>query len=206
VFSANDSIFVGSPDRAGPPDFLLYQTFFEALRWMPDDRVYGIRFVPPAAVVLRLDHLPVTLDSLLADNGFFWPSADGRWIAYTNSAYTEAWIEPLPRDGRRYQAAAGNLADIQWLSGSELGVPITDGPRTRMERVTVDASANPPVRDRGWWADVPRFRDTNGPSFATAPGGGVIYLQGAVNRPAPYLRVVPHWVDRMKKAVDAANK
>ncbi len=206
LFSADDSIFVGSPDRAGPPDFLLYRTFFEALRWMPDDRVYGIRFVPPAAVVLRLDQRPVTLDSLFADNGFLWPSADGRWIAYTNSAYTEAWIEPLPRDGRRYQAAAGNLADIQWLSGSELGVPITDGPRTRIERVTVDASANPPVRNRGWWADAPRFRDTNGPSFATAPGGGVIYLQGAVSTPAPYLRVVPHWVDRMKQAVDEANK
>ncbi|MEO5824863.1 MAG: protein kinase, partial [Gemmatimonadales bacterium] len=206
VFGASDSIFVGSPDRAGPPEFLLYQPDFEALRWMPDDRVFGIRFVPAAAMVLRIGQRPVTVDSLLSGNGFFWPSADGRWLAYTNSAYTEAWIEPFPQDGRRYQAAAGNLADIQWLSGSELGVPMTDGPRTRIERVTVDPSANPPVQNRGLWADAPQFRDTNGPSFAPAPGGGVIYLQGAVGRPAPYLRVVPEWVDRMKQAVDEANR
>jgi hypothetical protein len=44
------------------------------------------------------------------------------------------------------------------------------------------------------------------PSFATAPGGGFIYLQGAIERPAAYLRVVPHWVDRMKQAVDEANR
>jgi len=206
VFGASDSIFVGSPDRSGPPEFLLYLPDFEALRWMPDDRVFGIRWTPNAATVLRLDRRPVTIDSLFSDTGFEWPSADGRWIAYTNSAYTEAWIEPLPRDGRRFQAAAGNIADIQWLSGTELGVPITDGVRTRMERVTVDAGANPPVRNRGWWADAPQFRDTNGPSFARAPGGGVIYLRGAVGRPASYLRVVPHWVDRMKRAVDEANR
>jgi hypothetical protein len=87
-----------------------------------------------------------------------------------------------------------------------LGVPITVGARTRLERVTVDARANPPVQNRGWWADAPRFRDTNGPSFATAPGGGVIYLQGAIDRPASYLRVVPRWVDRMKRAVDEVNR
>jgi hypothetical protein len=39
-----------------------------------------------------------------------------------------------------------------------------------------------------------------------APGGGLIYLQGAADRPATYLRVVPHWVERMKQAVDAANR
>lgn len=72
--------------------------------------------------------------------------------------------------------------------------------------MTVDARANPPVQNRGWWADAPRFRDTNGPSFALGFGGGVIYLQGAVGRPASYLRVVPRWVDRMKQAVDEANR
>ena len=75
-----------------------------------------------------------------------------------------------------------------------------------MERVTVDATASPPVRNHGWWADAPQFRDTNGPSFAMAHGGGVIYLRGAVGRPVSYLRVVPQWVDRMKRAVDAANR
>ncbi len=206
LFGVSDSLFVGSPDRSSSPEFLLYVPEFEAMRWMPDDRLFGIRWRPNAALVLRLDRRPVAIDSLFTDTGYLFPSADGRWIAYSNKAYTEAWIEPLPRDGRRFLAAAGNTEDIQWLSAFELGVPITDGSRTRIERVTVDARANPPVRNRGWWADAPQFRDANGPSFSTAPGGGLIYLQGAIERPASYLRVVPHWVDRMKKAVDEANR
>jgi hypothetical protein len=207
LLGEGDSLFLGSPDRSGSPEFLVsVPGGFEPLRWMSDNRVYGFRNRPTSALVLRIDARPVTVDSLFSDTGFPWPSADGRWIAYSNNAYTEAWIEPLPRDGRRFQAAAGNLEDIQWLSPFELGVPITDGPRTRMERVTVEPAANPPVRNRGRWADAPGFRDTNGPSFSVAPGGGVIYLRGAPDRPASYLRVVPHWVDRMKRAVDEANR
>ncbi|MEP7325875.1 MAG: hypothetical protein ABI836_08005, partial [Gemmatimonadota bacterium] len=206
AFGRSDSVFIGSPDRPDAPEFLVYIPTFEALQWTPDNRLFGIRWVPNAAVELRLDRRPVTVNSLFSDTGFPLPSADGHWIAYTNKAYTEAWIEPLPRDGRRFLAASGNLEDVQWLSPSELGVPITDGSRTWIERVTVDPRANPPVSNQGPWADAPQFRDTNGPSFATAPGGGVIYLRGAAGRPATYLRVVPHWVDRMKQAVDEANR
>lgn len=206
LFGSGDSLFVGSPDRSGTPEFLAHiPGNVEAMRWV-GDRVFAVHFDPQTALVLNLDRRPVTIDSLLAGNGFAWPSADGRWIAYTNGAYTEAWIEPLPADGRRFQAAAGNLEDIQWLSASELGIPITEGSRTRIERVTLVPGANPPLENQGWWADAPQFRDTDGPSFATAPGGGLIYLRGAVGRPASYLRVVPHWVDRMKRAVDAANR
>jgi serine/threonine-protein kinase len=113
LFGASDSLFVGSPDRSGAPEFLLHVPRFEALQWMPDDRLFGIRWNPNAAVALRLDQRPVTIDSLFSDTGFFWLSADGRWVAYNNAAFTEAWIEPLPRDGRRFQAAAGNLSEIQ---------------------------------------------------------------------------------------------
>jgi hypothetical protein len=72
--------------------------------------------------------------------------------------------------------------------------------------VNVDPAANPPVRSQGRWADAPEFRDTNGPSFAVAPGGGVIYLRGAADRAVSYLRVSPQWVDRMKQVVDEANR
>jgi serine/threonine-protein kinase len=149
LFGDTDSLFLGSPDRSGSPEFLVnVPGGFEPMRWTSDHRVYGVRNRPSSALVLRIDVRPVTVDSLFSDTGFPWPSADGRWIAYSNNAYTEAWIEPLPRDGRRFQAAAGNLEDIQWLSAFELGVPITQGPRTRMERVTVEPTANPPVRNR----------------------------------------------------------
>jgi hypothetical protein len=207
VFGNVDSLFVGSPDRSGPPEFLLAMPGgIEAMRWTPDGRLIALKYRSASALAVRLDRRPATAETLFSGNGFVFPSADGRWIAYTNLAYTEAWIEPFPRDGRRFQAALGNLEDIQWLSAFELGVPITDGGRTRLERVTVDPGANPPVRNRGRWADAPEFRDTNGPSFATAPGGGLIYLRGAPDRPVSYLRVVPLWVDRMKAAVDQANR
>ena len=39
-----------------------------------------------------------------------------------------------------------------------------------------------------------------------AAGGGFIYMQGAADRPIPYLRVVPNWVEQMKRAVDAADR
>jgi len=207
VFSTFDSLFVGSPDRSGSPEFLFHVPGgADALQWMPDGRVILFQYESYGVWGFRIDRRPIAVDTLFSGNGFTWLSGDGRWVAYVNPSWTEAWIEPLPRDGRRYPAAAGNLADPQWLSAFEFGVPITEGGRTRLERVTVDPKADPPVRNRGRWADAPGFRDTNGPSFAMAPGGGLIYLQGAADRPATYLRVVPHWVDRMKQAVDEANR
>jgi hypothetical protein len=207
LFGDTDSLFLGWPDRSDAPEFLLHLSGgFEMNRWLADDRVFGWRYNPKQAVAFRIDRRPITVDTLLSDNGFAFPSADGRWLGYADAAFTEAWVEPLPRDGRRFQVASGNLGDPQWLSAVELGVSLVDGGRTRIERVTIDPAANPPARNRGVWAEAPDFRETNGPSFATAPGGGVIYLRGAADRPTSYLRVVPAWVDRMKKAVDKANR
>jgi serine/threonine-protein kinase len=207
LFGDTDSLFLGSPDRSDAPVFLLHLPgSFEMHRWLPDGRVFGRVYNPNLAIAFRIDRRPITIDTLVSNNGFAFPSADGRWLGYADAAYTEAWVEPLPGDGRRFQVASGNLGDPQWLSARELGVSMIDGGRTRIERVTIDPAANPPARNRGVWAEAPDFRETNGPSFAMAPGGGVIYLRGAVDRPASYLRVVPHWVDRMKRAVDEANR
>ena len=207
LFGDTDSLFLGSPDRSDAPEFLLHLPGeFEMNRWLADGRVFGWRHNPKKAMAFRINRRPITIDTLLSNNGFAFPSADGRWLGYADAGFSEAWVEPLPRDGRRFQVASGNLGDPQWLSALELGVSMVDGTRTRIERVTIDPAANPPARNRGVWAEAPDFRETNGPSFAMAPGGGVIYLRGAADRPASYLRVVPHWVERMKKAVDAANR
>ncbi len=207
AFTTFDSVFVGSPDRADPPEFLFpVPGGGDVSQWMPDGRVTLIEYESLGIWSFRIDQRPFVMDTLFTGNGFTWLSADGRWVGYVNPSWTEAWIEPFPRDGRRYPVATGNLADPQWMSGFEFGVPITEGERTRLERVTVTPGSDPPARNRGQWADAPRFRDTNGPSFAPAPGGGLIYLQGAPYRPASYLRVVPGWVDRMKRAVDEANR
>ena len=207
IFGDRDSLFLGAPDRSDPPEFLLHVPGgFEMSRWLLDGRVFGMRDNPKQALAFRIDRRPIVVDTLLKNNGFAFPSADGRWIGYADVGYTEAWVEPLPGDGRRFQVASGNIEDPQWLSALDLGVPMMDRGRTRIERVTIDPAATPPARNRGVWAEAPDYRSTNGPSFATVPGGGVIYLRGAADRPASYLRVVPRWVDRMKKAVDEANR
>ncbi|CAG0992062.1 hypothetical protein ARNL5_03317, partial [Anaerolineae bacterium] len=95
LFGDTDSLFLGSPDRSGAPEFVGHVPGgFQPVRWMSDNRVYGLRYRPNSALVMRVDVRPVTVDSLFSATGFPWPSADGRWIAYSNNAYTEAWIEP----------------------------------------------------------------------------------------------------------------
>ena len=171
LFGDTDSLFLGSPDRTDAPEFLLHLPGeFEMNRWLADGRVFGWRHNPKQAMAFRINRRPITIDTLLSNNGFAFPSADGRWLGYADAGFSEAWVEPLPRDGRRFQVASGNLGDPQWLSALELGVSMVDGTRTRIERVTIDPAANPPARNRGVWAEAPDFRETNGPSFAMAPG------------------------------------
>jgi hypothetical protein len=42
-----------------------------------------------------------------------------------------------------------------------------------------------------------------GLSHRTAPDGGMLYVRGPARNTATYLRVIPHWVERMKQAVDS---
>ena len=43
-------------------------------------------------------------------------------------------------------------------------------------------------------------------SLATMPNGELVYLQSPSENLGFYVRVVPDWVSRMKRAVDAANR
>jgi hypothetical protein len=56
-----------------------------------------------------------------------------------------------------------------------------------------------------WFSD-PRFSDTPGRSHQMLSDGRVLYLQGPAQTAAPYVRVVPGWVEQMKRAVDAARR
>jgi eukaryotic-like serine/threonine-protein kinase len=42
--------------------------------------------------------------------------------------------------------------------------------------------------------------------LAISPDGKFVYVQGGVDRPIRYLRVVPRRTERMKRAVDDANR
>jgi hypothetical protein len=52
----------------------------------------------------------------------------------------------------------------------------------------------------------PRFADTPGWSTAYTPAGELVYLQSPAENLGYYVRVIPDWVDQMKRAVDKANR
>ncbi len=75
-----------------------------------------------------------------------------------------------------------------------------------IERVTVTPSAKPPVGRRRRWLLPQEFRRTAGQAFTLSPDGRVVYVRGAAEVPVRCLRIIPQWVDRMKCAVEAANR
>ncbi len=204
----SDSVFVGSPGRAEPAAPIASMPGdFEAFAWLRDGRVFGVLWETFHAVALHVDTEPLHVDTLLTNVGFLQPSPDGRWIAYNPPELTVLWIEPLPRDGRRFQVAAGPVDDVRWLSDTDLiylhGVLFD---QKSIHRARFLPAADPPVTDRRRWLDLPDFRDTEGQSFNLSPDGRVVYVRGEPETPVRYLRVVPNWVARMKRAVDEANR
>jgi eukaryotic-like serine/threonine-protein kinase len=205
LFSDAHAVFVGSPERASPPESL-YTTpqRFEGFSWLPDNRVIGALLRVGVAVALHVDVRPVTVDTLLSDASFTRLSPDGRWIVYNDRSITSLWLEPFPRDGRRYQLAPSRAAEPQWRTNSELVVEHL-GPPDVVERLTINTSTNPPEVVRRPWVELPGFLETAGQSVTLAPDGRLVYVRGADDVPVSYLRVIPGWVDRMRRAVDEAN-
>ena len=206
LFSDANAVFVGSPERAGAPESL-YTTphRFEGFAWLPDDRVIGALLRLGVAVALHVGARPVTLDTLLADASFTRLSPDGRWIVYNDRTITSLWLEPFPRDGRRYQLSANRGAEPLWRSPSEIILENMGSPNG-IDRLTINTSAEPPEVVRRPWLELPGFLETAGQSVTLAPDGRVVYVRGAEDTPVPYLRVIPGWVDRMRRAVDEANR
>jgi len=206
LIQARDSLFMGSPDAAGQPRALPWSTGeFEGFQWGADGRLIGADWGPGVALALGIDSQPITVDTLANDAGFVTASPDRRWLAYNSADLLQLWVEPLPRTGRRTQVAAGAMEDPQWLSPSEF-VSTEYGRRTAFYRATVRPAGAAPVATNRHWFDAPLMIGTPGQSFALTPDGQVLYVQGAPQKDVPYLRVIPNWVERMKRAVDEANR
>jgi hypothetical protein len=207
LWSANDTIFVGYPDRSESPEpvFVGDETL-EGFVWTAEDRVVGALWGSRQTGELDLSVRPVTLDTLLSDASFVRTSPDGKWIAYSDGAIASIWLEPFPADGRRYAVSVSGADEAQWLSPTELVFINYSDYGTFVSRVDVDANATPPVRNRRRWLDLPQFRGTAGQSFAITPDDRFLYVEGAVRQPVRFLRVIPDWVDQMKAAVDEANR
>jgi hypothetical protein len=207
VFTLYDSLFVGNPDAPGRPEFLIkLPGLFHAHGWGRDGRVVGSLFDPGLALSIDISRRPITVDTLRAGVNFPRVSPDGRWVVYCDSTYSELWLEPLPRDGHRYQFAAGVVGEAHWLSSDELAFLWSDATGRHVDRMKLTASRAAPLGARTRWAEIAEYRDTMGQSSTLSPDGRFVYLRGAADQPARYLRVVPGWVRRMEKAVDDANR
>jgi eukaryotic-like serine/threonine-protein kinase len=203
AFATRDTVFVGDPDDASPPAPAFVGGEWEVYNWLPDDRLVGVSWKRRRAEVQHLDRRPATIDSLFGDAAFVRVSPDGRWIAYNNWDLTRIWLEPFPRTGKRWEVASGNREEPHWLSPTELFYTAYD-PSMGFERVRLDPNAANPIVERRHWIDAPGMVGTAGPSSMPTTDGRVVYLQGAPDVPVRYLRVIPNWVERMKRAVDEA--
>ena len=201
VAATPDSVFAGPPDATSPPEVLFTSPMsFEGFSWLRDGRLIGTAWVGNHVVAARLDRRPPSFDTLAAFAAIGRLSPDGRWLAYNSADFRVLWIEPAPRTGQRYPAGTGSYP--QWLSTSEFVTSTDEG---QFDRITVDASVRPPRITRRSWFRVPRFVSIAAGAFGLTPDGRVVYKEGAEIEPARFLRVVPNWVERMKRAVAEAN-
>jgi hypothetical protein len=160
-------------------------------------------------VIVDPTRTPATVDSVGILAFFVSLSPDRRWIAYQIPGVTGVHLQPWPARDRRYLVDADGT-EPRWASSTELvylsqyraaGVIAASVYRAR-----IDPKARSPVGSRELIVRDPRFADTPGWSTATTPNGELIYLQSPSENLGFYLRVIPGWVGRMKRAVDAANR
>jgi eukaryotic-like serine/threonine-protein kinase len=201
VSSNKDSVFVGPPDATGRPEVMLTTRHpFEGYAWLPDGRLIGTLWTEFSIVAAQVDRRPATLDTLARPGAIGRPSPDRRWLAYNSPDFGTLWLEPFPGNGQRYAAGTGLYP--QWLGASEL-VALTS---TGFERISIDASVQPPRITRRPWFAAARLVRIQAGAFGLTPDGRVVYKQGEEIRPARYLRVIPNWVAQMKQAVAEANR
>jgi Tol biopolymer transport system component len=206
LFTVEDSIFVGDPDRAEGPSLMTVEPGqFEAFTWRSENQVAGGLWETHTAVSLDPTSTPVAWDTLATNASFPVVSPDGRWLAYNDVSLSTLWLGPMPPTGERYQVATGSVAEPEWRSDHELVFAAFDS-ATSLDRATLDFSGGVPVATRSRWVSEPGYVETAGQSYQVMPDGRDLYVRSEEDEPKRYLRVVPNWVAQMKRAVDEANR
>jgi serine/threonine-protein kinase len=209
MVSASDSlrhaVLIGAPGSAMPPETLMTapgegQDLPEPMDYHSEHLVIGN--IWKSGLVVRFDPTsrPLRVDTILRDARFPALSPDGRNLVYSRNSTGETFVSPYPALDRRVQVTT-TATEPAWLSATE--VLYWDGDRwfrVRLAPGAADAAGAPEL-----WLRDPRHADTPGWSHRVVPGRAVLYLQGPEQTRATFLRVIPHWVKQMKRAVDAAN-
>jgi dipeptidyl aminopeptidase/acylaminoacyl peptidase len=172
--------------------------------WLADDfLLVGAGTNAAEAMLLDPTASPVRVDSLGFSSFFTSISPDRRWIAIQNQGAAGIRLQPWPARDRVYQVDAVGI-EPRWRSATELAFQLPGA--SAIHQVTVTPASGSPVGARRPLVEDRRFVDTPGWSFAFTGTGDLIYLRSPASDEGHYLRVVPNWVDQMKRAVDEANR
>ncbi|HSM03480.1 MAG TPA: protein kinase [Longimicrobiales bacterium] len=131
-------------------------------------------------------------------------SPDRRWLVYEQHGQSGAVLENWPDRDRRWSIMAGAM-ELQWTADTTLiaySVTTSDaGPVLRARPIPGD---DPPLSVPEVVIDDASRADTPGWSLDPTPDGGVAYLRAPARADVGYLRLVPGWVDEMKRRVDGS--
>jgi hypothetical protein len=171
------------------------------LDWSSPRQALGV--VGPAHQIVRFDPLAsvARFDTIANGRIYSMTSPDGRHIVLSQSAGSRVVLTANPPGTWERQVATSAVEPI-WLSSTE----ILYRSGSTWHAVRIDPATGEPMGTPSVWGADPRFSDTFGWSNRPDWQGGIVYLQGPEDTRATYLRVIPRWVTRMERAVDAANK
>ncbi|MFY7920937.1 MAG: protein kinase domain-containing protein [Gemmatimonas sp.] len=207
LFSAGDTVFVGSPDMATPPRAAaVFTEPFVPFHWLKNGRVAGLMSSTNRIATFDLAAGAASLQPLRDNASFPTVSPNQRWLMYADAVGAAIWVEPLPSNGKRFVAVDGGAGEPLWRADNEIAVGTYDADGQYYERVTLAPEQERPLGAARRWITLHEFRDTPGPSVSITPGGRIVYLQGAREQPMRFLRVVPSWTTRVRAAVDSAEQ
>jgi dipeptidyl aminopeptidase/acylaminoacyl peptidase len=193
------AIVAGSRTGGGALDTIVTDVQVGPLSYHPSSLVVG--HDPPRVISIDRSVDPVRVDTLMTDAYFPVLADDGRWLAYQPDGEGSIMLTRLPELDLRIPVADG--FEPQWTSSEELLFwTFEEG----FFRVSVDTEGEVRVgRPRPWFVDR-QFLDTPGQSYTLSGDGTAVYVRGLHPREGSYLRVIPNWVEQMKREVDAASR
>jgi hypothetical protein len=199
--SNRTAILRGSPFDRTPPDTIAVSDMVVLLDLNGPTIALGSAGAFNTVVQFDPSRRPVSYDTVAHDRLFVMMSPDARHLVFSVAAGSRIVMTSAPPGSWERQVAT-NAVEPMWLSNSEI--------LYRSGATWLEARINPATSEvistGTVWGSDPRFADTFGWSNRPDWHGGIIYLQGPPRVTATYLRIIPHWITKMKDLVDEANR
>ncbi len=184
------------------------------LTWPNDvSRKWLIQYVDPSLMLIKNGDAgviavdasvkPARIDTVIPENtGFARISPDRHWLVWADKA-NNMYLSPWPKLDRRWTLSTGQPYEPYWLPDGTLFIRQVDG---RTYTMAIHPGADPPNGPLTPRFDDARMGEGSGWSNSITSDGAVIYPLVPDQPYIDYLRVIPHWVRQMERAVDEANK